>query len=156
MLCDDVIAEGDHLFEVPRRIDMEKWEWDRCGIEGLARQVEDDGGVLADRIEEDRVSEGRCRLSKDLYRFVFEFSEDACGAQHGVKPRNPGRYLCHRDSPSPLSRIRTDVRIPFSYPARAVPHFREGLALAVGGPPYLLDPCGPQGPSSPSTWEIER
>ena len=118
--------------------------------------MEDDGRVLADRVEEDGVAEGRRSLPKDLDRFVLEFSEDASGAQHGVKPRNQWVDLLHRDSPGSAPRIRTDVRIPFSYPARAVPHFRKGLSLAVGGPPYLLDPCGPQGPSSPSKWEIER
>ncbi len=150
MLCDDPIAEGDHLLEVPGRIDVVEWEGDRRGIEGLSREVEDDGRVLADRIEQDRVAEGRCRLSEDLYRFVLEFSEDARGAQHGVKPRNPRLISPAIDSaatrPAPGPRIRTDVRIPFSCPARAVPHFREGSTLAVGGLPYLLDPCGPKGP----------
>lgn len=77
------ISEGDHLLELPCGVDVQEREWDRRRIESLPRQVEEYGGILADRIEHDRFAEGCSGLSKDLYRLVFEFPQYRSRATHG-------------------------------------------------------------------------
>ena len=48
------VAEGDHVAELPRRIDVQQREWRLGGEERLERQVQQDRGVLADRVEHHR------------------------------------------------------------------------------------------------------
>ena len=60
------VAEGDHVAELPRRVDVQHREGRPLGKERLARQVQEDGGVLADRIEQHRLAELRRRLAEDV------------------------------------------------------------------------------------------
>ena len=47
------VAKGDHLAELPGRIDMQQREWRRSGGEGFAGEMQHDAGIFADRIEHD-------------------------------------------------------------------------------------------------------
>ncbi len=67
-----LVAEGDHLAELPRRIDMEQREWRPRRIERLHRQVQHDGAVLADRIEHHRIVAFGDDLAHDVNAFRFQ------------------------------------------------------------------------------------
>ena len=59
-------AELDHLLELPGGVDVHHLEGDRGRREGLASEVEQDGGVLADRVEQNGPAEGAGNLSVDV------------------------------------------------------------------------------------------
>jgi hypothetical protein len=67
-----LVAEGDHLLELPRRIDVKERERQLGGVERLQREMEHHAGVLADRIEHHRVGELGDDLSDDRDRLGFE------------------------------------------------------------------------------------
>ena len=66
------VAEGDHLAELPGRVDMQQREGRPGRIEGLQREMKQDRGVLADRVEDDRFAEHRGRLAQGVDGFGFE------------------------------------------------------------------------------------
>jgi hypothetical protein len=66
------VAEGDHLAELPGRVDMQEWKGRAGRMERLHRQVQHDGGVLADGIEHHRLGEGGGHLAENMDRFGFE------------------------------------------------------------------------------------
>jgi len=74
-ICNSAIAKLDHLAKLPRRIDMQKRERDLAWVEGLARQMKQNGGVLADRIQHDWPLKLRDDLPKDLNRFGLKLLE---------------------------------------------------------------------------------
>ena len=49
------VAEGDHVAEFPGRINMQQWEWQTTRIEGLEGEMQQDGRILPDRVEQDRI-----------------------------------------------------------------------------------------------------
>ena len=67
-----LVAEGDHLAELPCRVDVEQREGGLGRIEGLHRQMQQDCGVLADGIKDDRLVAGRRHLAEDLHAFGFK------------------------------------------------------------------------------------
>ena len=67
-----LVTERDHLPELPGGVDMQQRKWRLGGIERLHRQMQHDRGILADRIEHDRLLELSYHLSHD---------EDAFGLQ---------------------------------------------------------------------------
>jgi len=52
-----LIAEVDHLFELPGGIDMQQRKGQLCRIECFDGEMQEDGAVLADRIEHHRFLE---------------------------------------------------------------------------------------------------
>ena len=64
-----LVAEGDHLPELPGRVHMQQREWRIGGIEGLHRQMQQHGGILADGIEDHRPLAGGRHLAKDMDAF---------------------------------------------------------------------------------------
>ena len=67
-----LVSEGDHLAELPCRIDMQKRKGQFSRMKCLHRKVQQYCRVLADRIEQDRIVTGRCDLSNDEDGFGFE------------------------------------------------------------------------------------
>jgi len=67
-----IIAEADHLAELPRRVDVQGREGQRRRVKSLERQMEKHGRVLADRIEEDRALELRCYLPENMDALGFK------------------------------------------------------------------------------------
>jgi hypothetical protein len=60
------VAERDHVAELPGRVDMEQRKRQPARMEGLLGEVEEDGGILADRVEQDRVLGLRHDLAQDV------------------------------------------------------------------------------------------
>ena len=60
------VAEFDHLPELPGRIDVKKGERRLCRIERLHGEMQQDGRILADRIEHDRLGEGRSHFAENV------------------------------------------------------------------------------------------
>ena len=54
-LCGALVAERDHLAELPGGVDMQQREGDAARIKRLQRQMQQHRRILADRIEHDRV-----------------------------------------------------------------------------------------------------
>src|SRR5581483_3889441 len=65
-------AEAVHVLELPRRVDVEERERRRRGMEGLAREVQHDRAVLADRVEHHRVLRLGDDLAHDVDRLRLE------------------------------------------------------------------------------------
>ncbi len=82
------VPEGDHLPELPGGVDVQEREGDRRWPEGLAGQVEQHRGVLADGIEHDRPLRRRHPLAQDLDGLGLKGSEDRAV----VRPGSAGRH----------------------------------------------------------------
>src|SRR6185437_11636447 len=61
-----LVAELDHLLELPRRVDVHQREGRLGGIEGLHRQMQHHAGILADGIEHHRIGELGRHLAHDV------------------------------------------------------------------------------------------
>ena len=97
-----LVAEGDHFLELPAGIDMQKRERDAAGEEGLAGKVQQNGGILAHRIEHDRLFKLGGHLAENMDRFAFK------GLQMRIERRlgrlrmmdfRVGKAGLHRSSP---------------------------------------------------------
>ena len=81
-----LVAEGIHLLEFPHRIDVEQGKRRGGGEEGLARQMQQDGGILAAREQH----HGPFALGRDLSQDV-----DGLGLEPAqyvvVQPHGPSR-----------------------------------------------------------------
>ena len=60
------VAHGVHVAEFPGGIDVEQRKWRRAGEERLAREMQQDGGILAGGIEHDRPFRARDRGAQDV------------------------------------------------------------------------------------------
>ena len=67
-----LVAELDHLLELPARVDVQQRERDAAREERLAGQVQQDRGVLADGIHEQRLGELGRHLAEDVDAFGLE------------------------------------------------------------------------------------
>ena len=67
-----LVAERDHVAEFPSRVDVEQGERRLLGPECLARKMQQDGGVLADRVHQDGLAELRRRLAKNVNALGLE------------------------------------------------------------------------------------
>ena len=61
-----VVAEGDHLAEFVAGVDVQQRKRDGPGVEGLLRQPQHDGGILADGVEHHRLLELGRDLAEDV------------------------------------------------------------------------------------------
>src|SRR5665648_1060292 len=66
------VAEGDHVVELPGGVHMEQRERRLGRPERFPRQMQQDGGVLTDGIEQHGVTELRRRLAEDMDALGFE------------------------------------------------------------------------------------
>ena len=89
---DRLVAEGDHVAELPGRVDMHQREGRLRRIEGLHGEMQHDGRILADRIEHHR-----------LLAFGGDFADDvdrlsASSRSRWVRRSGPGTALarCRR------------------------------------------------------------
>src|SRR5260370_33477043 len=80
------IAKSDHFAEFPAGIDVEERKRRLGRKERLARQMQHDARILADRIEHHRVAELRHHLAHDADRFGFETLQ-----MTGAQTRGRGR-----------------------------------------------------------------
>ena len=67
-----LVAELGHFPELPGRVDMQEREGRFGRIESLHRQMQHHRGILADRIEHDRIGESRRHLPEDVDGFSLE------------------------------------------------------------------------------------
>ena len=67
-----VVAEVEDFLQVVAGVDMQQGERQRRRPEGLDRQVQQHGGVLTAREENDRAFEFAGHLSEDVDRFGLE------------------------------------------------------------------------------------
>ena len=72
--CRAAIAEIEHGAEIPAGGDMQAGEGQLAGREGLHGNMQDDGTVLANRIEQNGVTEARRCLPQDPDRFGFQLA----------------------------------------------------------------------------------
>ena len=61
-----LVAERDHFLELPARVDVQQREGNAAREEGLAGQVQQDRGVLADGIHEQRLGELGRHFAEDV------------------------------------------------------------------------------------------
>ena len=71
------VAKSDHLAKFPRRIDVHQWEGRLGRIEGLHRQVQEHGGILADGIEHHRRAELGHGFPQNIYALALELLQMA-------------------------------------------------------------------------------
>ena len=69
------VAELDHLPEFPGRVDMQERKRRLGRIERLHGEVQQDRGILADRIEHHRLGERRGDLAENMDRLGFKAVE---------------------------------------------------------------------------------
>ena len=69
------VAEGDHLAELPGRVDMQQGKRRLGGVEGLAREMQHHRGVLADRVEHHRMAELGHHLAHDVDALGLELPQ---------------------------------------------------------------------------------
>ncbi len=94
-----VVAEADHLRELVAGVDVEEGEGDLAGEEGLLREAQHDGGVLADGVEHDGPGELGDGLAQDGDALGFkglEMVEAGCVKFLGLDFRRRGCEGCHR------------------------------------------------------------
>jgi hypothetical protein len=80
------IAEGDHVAELPGRVDVQQRERQLARPERLAGQMQEHSRILADRIEQHRPAELRRRLAEDVDAFRLERVERRQGCGHASVP----------------------------------------------------------------------
>ena len=129
------VTQRIHVAELPGRIDVEKGERWRRGIEGLAREVQHHRAVLAHGIEHHRALGLRHHLAHDV---------DALG----LEPFQMGEGYCrHRISSAPLRNLleaqsrASDSRDRTSPGSRSIPKTRARVILRSP----LLDPSPASG-----------
>jgi hypothetical protein len=71
------VTKGNQFAKFPRRIDVHQWEGRLGRIEGLHRQVQQHGGILADGIEHHRRAELGHGLPQNIYALGLELLEMA-------------------------------------------------------------------------------
>jgi hypothetical protein len=84
VVADRPIAESDHFTEFPGGINVQQGKRKGRGMKSLHGQVEQDGGILADRIKENRVLELGDDLTEDVEAFGFELLQMARSAISAV------------------------------------------------------------------------
>ncbi len=75
LLPDVVLPEFDHLPEFPGGVHVQEREGGLGRVERLLGQPDHDGGILADRVEHDRLLELRDDLAEDVNALGFELLE---------------------------------------------------------------------------------
>ncbi len=66
---DSCIPECDHLAELPQRVDVQQSEGQRGRLECLEGKMQQNGGILANRVQQDRAM----KLGRDLAQNVDGF-----------------------------------------------------------------------------------
>ena len=69
------VAEGDHVPELPGRVDVKKLEGRLGGMERLEREMEKDRRVLADRVEQHRIGKHGSGLPQHMNALGFQLFE---------------------------------------------------------------------------------
>jgi hypothetical protein len=92
------VAEGDHLAELPRRVDVQQRERQPPGREGLEGEVQQHRGILADRVEHHRVLGLGDRLPEDVDALGLQPLEvaEAVGGGRGARLHGSGEGGAHR------------------------------------------------------------
>ena len=60
------VAKGDHVAELPRRVDVQQRKRHPAGAERLERQMQQDARILADRIQDGRALKLRSGLTQNV------------------------------------------------------------------------------------------
>src|SRR5262249_24376810 len=91
------VAERDHVPELPRRVDMQQRKWRLRRPEGLAREMQEDRGILADGIKQHGAAELRRRLAEDMDALSLEELEMRDERGHAALPARCG-FKCRPHS----------------------------------------------------------
>ena len=67
-----LIAKCDHVAELPLGINMQNREWQFGWPKGFARQMQQNSGVFADRVQQNWFAELGCRLTENMNAFRFQ------------------------------------------------------------------------------------
>ena len=78
-----LIAEGEHLGEFEAGVHVQQGKRNRRGIEGLLRQPQHDGGILADGVEHDRPLKLRGHFAQDVNALRFQQAQMAQAPRSG-------------------------------------------------------------------------
>ena len=81
------IAKFDHLFELVTGIDMKEWERQRSWIEGFARKMYQHARILADRIQQHRISKLCDSFAQNINGFAFKLAKMCPVVIHDFKLR---------------------------------------------------------------------
>ena len=96
------VPEGDHLAEFPRGIHVQQRKRQLRGIKRLARQMQQNRGVLADRIQQHGLAAFRRHLAHDLDALILQPPEVKMGG------RRQGRIHSHLVF-RPRARVQKDL-----------------------------------------------
>ncbi len=93
-------AEGDHLLELPDRVDVQQRERDRPGVEGLLGEAEHHRGVLADRVQHHRLLELGDDLAQDVDALGLELAQvgEAIAAHLQTAPPSARRLAAAQEA----------------------------------------------------------
>jgi hypothetical protein len=72
-----LIAKGEHLRELEAGVDMQQRKGNRRGIEGLLRQPQHDGRILADGVEHHRPLKLRGHFAQNVNALRFKQAQMA-------------------------------------------------------------------------------
>ena len=75
LVTNEILAERDHLLELPGRVDVHQRERRLGGVESLFGQPDHYGRIFADRVEHDRVVELGSNFADDMDALGFELLE---------------------------------------------------------------------------------
>ena len=89
-----LVAKGDHLAELPGRVDMQQRERGLGRIEGLHRHMQHDARIFADRIEHHRIAHLGDNFPHDVDGLGLQpFKVGWQYARHRGVPLQKGRYI---------------------------------------------------------------
>ena len=117
-----LVAERNHLLELPARVDVQQREGNASGEEGLAGQVQQHRGVLADGIHQDGLRELGRHLAEDVDAFGFELAPGASAA--------PRPYYGARPEPVLMLSLAVPERSSETFRKRKKPAMRPALRSA--------------------------
>src|SRR5689334_21124296 len=71
----EAIAKYNHLFELVTRVDVKEWEGQRHWIEGFPRKMHEHARILADRIQQHRITKLCDRFAQNINGFAFKLAK---------------------------------------------------------------------------------
>src|SRR3954451_6443567 len=85
--CRDRVAEGNHLLELPGRIDMQQWKWRLRRKKRLLGDMQENARILADRIQHHRVAQLGNGLAHNKNALRLELPQ--------MRRASPGMHLAY-------------------------------------------------------------
>ena len=131
-----LVAEGDHVAELPRRVDVQQREGRLGRPERFPREVQQNGRVLADRVEQHRCAELRRSLAENVNALGLEQLEMRYECGHAAFPLRFGfmwmphsffSSCSHHQRPARGSSPGCTARVHGAQPIETKPRACSGL-----------------------------